>query len=455
MQPGFVSKWRLRGRSRPQDRTHSSQVASKMNITVLIKVNEPTYSPMMSGVKGGNGSCRHTKDQVAPLPKHNITFPSEESFVLPTFSTAAKVRVAITCILFVSSACFNIAALWTITHKHRKKSHIRILIINLAMADLLVTFIVMPLDAIWNVTVQWYAGDLACKVLMFLKLVAMYASAFVTVVISLDRQSAVLNPLGVGEAKRKNKTMLCVAWILSILLAIPQVVVFHTVSRSQPVHFVQCATVGSFEAHWQETLYNMFTFACLFLLPLLIMVLCYSRILREISRKMKKACDVSSKEVHLRRSFNNIPKARMRTLKMSIVIVLTFIVCWTPYYLLGIWYWFSPDMLTREKVPPSLSHILFLFGLFNACLDPVIYGLFTIHFRREIRRVCRCAKQTTDPDTASVATGSFRVSTTAVPIKKVTGFQKASGKYELEVTGVGIHSGKCEHCKRTVAESCM
>ncbi|XP_069508739.1 gonadotropin-releasing hormone II receptor-like [Ambystoma mexicanum] len=418
-------------------------------------MNISVFSPMMCGVKGLNQSCKHVKDQAALWPRPNITFPSEESFVLPTFSTAAKVRVAITCILFVSSTCFNLATLWTITHKHRKKSHIRILIINLAMADLLVTFIVMPLDAIWNVTVQWYAGDLACRLLMFLKLVAMYASAFVTVVISLDRQSAVLNPLAIGEAKKKNKTMLCVAWILSILLAIPQLVVFHTVSRSQPVYFVQCATVGSFQAHWQETLYNMFTFACLFLLPLLIMVLCYSRILREISRKMKKACAVSSKEVHLRRSYNNIPKARMRTLKMSIVIVLTFIVCWTPYYLLGIWYWFSPEMLTREKVPPSLSHILFLFGLFNACLDPVIYGLFTIHFRREIRRVCRCAKHATDADTASMATGSFRVSTTAVPIKKALGCQDGSGRFELEVTGVGIHNGKCEHCKGKVAESFM
>ncbi|XP_053551595.1 gonadotropin-releasing hormone II receptor-like [Bombina bombina] len=372
--------------------------------------------------------------------------------MLPTFSTAAKVRVAITCILFISSACFNIAALWTITHKHRKRSHIRILIINLALADLLITFIVMPLDAVWNVTLQWYAGDLACRILMFLKLVAMYSSAFVTVVISLDRQSAILNPLGIGDAKKKNKTMLSVAWVLSLLLATPQLFVFHTVSRSQPEYFIQCATVGSFQEHWQETMYNMFTFFCLFLIPLLIMVFCYSRILIEISRKMKKA--FSSGEIHLRRSYNNIPRARLRTLKMSLVIVLTFIVCWTPYYLLGIWYWFSPEMLTREKVPTSLSHILFLFGLFNTCLDPIIYGLFTIHFRREIRRVCRCTTQGMD-DTTSLGTGSFRVSTTAVPIKRAVGTTGGSGKFELEVTGLGLNSGKCDQCRRKVGESFM
>ena len=79
-------------------------------------------------------------------------------------------------------------------------------------------------------------------------------------------------------------------------------------------------------------------------------------------------------EIRLRRSNNNIiPKARMRTLKMSIVIVSSFIVCWTPYYLLGLWYWFSPEGL-KEAVSDSFTHLLFLFGLFNACLDPLIYG---------------------------------------------------------------------------------
>ncbi|KAM4690057.1 gonadotropin-releasing hormone receptor [Rhinophrynus dorsalis] len=400
-----------------------------------------------------NMSCIRMNEVERPQGP-NITLLNDEHFVLPTFSTAAKVRVAITCVLFLSSACFNTAALWTITHKYRKKSHIRILIINLATADLLITFIVMPLDAVWNVTVQWYAGDVACRILMFLKLVAMYSSAFVTVVISLDRQAAILNPLGIGDAKKNNKIMLFVAWVLSILLAIPQLFVFHAVSRSQPVYFIQCATVGSFQAHWQETVYNMFTFFCLFLLPLLIMVICYSRILMEITQKMKKDC-VSSKNIHLRRSSNNIPRARMRTLKMSLVIVLTFIVCWTPYYLLGIWYWFSPDMLTRKKVPPSLSHILFLFGLLSTCLDPIIYGLFTIHFRREIRRVCRCTTQGKDNDTVSLGTGSFRISTTAVPVRRAAGTHGDSGKFELEVTGLGLHSGKCDHCRKKVVESFM
>lgn len=47
----------------------------------------------------------------------------------------------------------------------------------------------------------------------------------------------------------------------------------------EAVDFTQCATHGSFGRRWQETLYNMFTFATLFVLPLLAMSCCYSRIL--------------------------------------------------------------------------------------------------------------------------------------------------------------------------------
>lgn len=71
---------------------------------------------------------------------------------------------------------------------------------------------------------------------------------------------------------------------------------------------------------------------------------------------------------------------RLRALRLALLVLLTFVLCWAPYYLLGLWYWFSPAMLTQ--VPPSLSHILFLFGLLNAPLDPLLYGAFTLGCRR-------------------------------------------------------------------------
>lgn len=146
----------------------------------------------------------------------------------------------------------------------------------------------------------------------------------------------------------------------------------------------------------------------------------------------------------------------MRTLRMSIAIVLTFIVCWTPYYLLGLWYWFSPEMLTRQKVPPALSHILFLFGLFNTCLDPLVYGLFTVHFRRELRRACRCGRRRQEQDggEAALTTGSFRASTAAGRAGSSLG-GTGSSLGGAESHELGALGRRCELCRRRTVESFM
>ncbi|XP_040562332.1 gonadotropin-releasing hormone II receptor isoform X1 [Gallus gallus] len=317
------------------------------------------------------------------------------------------------------------------------RSHIRVLLRHLAAADLLVTVVVMPLDAIWNITLQWRAGDLACRLLMYLRLLAMYASAFVTVVISLDRQAAILRPLAIARARCRNRAMLRAAWMLSAALAVPQLFLFHTITLHAPHNFTQCTTHGSFPQPWHETLYNMLSFSCLFLLPLLIMVCCYTRILLEISRRMGSSL-FSSRDVPLRCSGSNIPRARLRTLKMSLVIVSSFILCWTPYYLLGLWYWFCPRAM-QQKVPPSLSHILFIFGLFNACLDPITYGLFTIPFRR--RCGCPCG-HSSEPEPPSPATGSFHCS--ASSLRGRQGMGGTEGPHPPIELGLPTGAGSCQ-----------
>ncbi|NXA36211.1 GNRR2 protein, partial [Eudromia elegans] len=301
----------------------------------------------------------------------------------PTFTAAARARVAVTAVLFVLAACGNGAVLGSLLRRRRRrrrmarrrKSRVRPLVLSLALADLLVAVAVMPLDAAWNATVQWRAGRLPCKLLNFLKLFAMYAAALVLVVLSLDRRAAVLRPL--ASARRRNRCLLRAAWAASVLLASPQLFLFH-LQTVPGANFTQCVTHGSFQEHWEETVYNMFTFSTLYVTPLSVMVICYVQIIWEISKQLKISKGL------VRNKSDHISKARMKTLKMTIAIVATFIICWTPYYLLGLWYWFQPDMI--QRMPEYVSHGLFLLGLLHTCTDPVIYGLCTPSFREDARR---------------------------------------------------------------------
>ncbi|KAM5172343.1 gonadotropin-releasing hormone II receptor-like [Mantella aurantiaca] len=293
----------------------------------------------------------------------------------PTFTTAAKVRVGVTCCFFLIALCCNVAVLCSISGK-RCKSHLRILILSLSVADLLVTLLVMPLDAMWNIMIQWYADELSCKILNFGKLFAMYSAALVLVVISLDRHWAILYPLSFTSAGQRNRIMLWTAWIGSLLLASPQLFLFR-LQTVPGANFTQCATHGSFAQRWQETTYNMFTFCTLFVTPLGVMIVCYTRILWEIGKQMKHKNELARSKNDL------ISKARLKTLKMTLVIVVSFMVCWTPYYLLGIWYWFQPEMI--HLTPEYIHHSLFLFGLLHTCTDPLVYGLYTPSFKEDLR----------------------------------------------------------------------
>ncbi|XP_032621964.1 gonadotropin-releasing hormone II receptor-like [Chelonoidis abingdonii] len=321
-----------------------------------------------------------TPPQSANVVDENLSVSGcPEPWIEPTFTLAARVRVIITICFFLIAASSNSVVLYSIMRK-RRKSHVRLLILSLTVADLLVTFTVMPLDAVWNMTVQWYAGDLPCKLLNFLKLFAMYSAALVLVVISLDRHSAILHPFAFANSSRRNRLMLCVAWGMSLLLASPQLFLFH-LHTIPGVNFTQCVTHGSFQEHWEEITYNMFTFTTLYIAPLSVMIVCYIRIIWEISKQLKI-------NKGLARSKNDhISKARMKTLKMTIVIVASFVICWTPYYLLGLWYWFQPDMI--QRMPEYINHSLFLFGLLHTCTDPVIYGLYTPSFREDMKACLR------------------------------------------------------------------
>ncbi|KAM5271595.1 gonadotropin-releasing hormone receptor isoform 2-T2 [Ctenodactylus gundi] len=146
---------------------------------------------------------------------------------LPTLTLSGKIRVTVTFFLFLLSTIFNASFLlklhkWTQKEKGKKHSRMKVLLKHLTLANLLETLIVMPLDGMWNITVQWYAGEFLCKVLSYLKLFSMYAPAFMMVVISLDRSLAITKPLAVQSNSKLEQSMTGLAWILSSVFAGPQ-----------------------------------------------------------------------------------------------------------------------------------------------------------------------------------------------------------------------------------------
>ncbi|GLV40451.1 Adipokinetic hormone receptor [Carabus blaptoides fortunei] len=277
-------------------------------------------------------------------------------------------------ILMVLSAIGNITVLVLILRRRRQtKSRINLMLMHLATADLLVTFLMMPMEIGWAITVSWRAGDAMCRIMAFFRMFGLYLSSFVLVCISIDRFYAVVKPLHFSGKDRRVKLMLAAAWVGSMICSLPQALVFHVESHPNVTWYNQCITYNSFPTRTHELAYSMFGMLMMYTFPLVVIFYSYASTFLEIYRRARES---SGGDGIRRSSLGFLGRAKIQTLKMTIVIVFVFFVCWTPYYVMSFWYWFDRDSAIR--VDQRIQKALFLFACTNSCMNPIVYGAFNI-----------------------------------------------------------------------------
>lgn len=113
--------------------------------------------------------------------------------------------------------------------------------------------------------------------------------------------------------------------------------------------------------------------------PLIAFIYCYGAIYLEIYRKNQRVLKDVIAERFRRSNDDVLSRAKKRTLKMTISIVIVFIICWTPYYFICMWY--SLDKTSVDKVNSLVRKALFIFASTNSCMNPLVYGLYNIRGR--------------------------------------------------------------------------
>ncbi|VVD04198.1 unnamed protein product [Leptidea sinapis] len=79
--------------------------------------------------------------------------------------------------LFMVGAAGNMAVFIALVRSRRRKSRVNLLMTHLVIADLIVTFIVIPLEIGWRTTNEWLAGNFACKFFLVLRAFGLYLSS--------------------------------------------------------------------------------------------------------------------------------------------------------------------------------------------------------------------------------------------------------------------------------------
>jgi 7 transmembrane receptor (rhodopsin family) len=154
-----------------------------------------------------------TTDELCTQLKANLTEMQQSQFDwasygctklehAPHLTDKVILKVIVLSIMGILSLVGNMATIWNIQKNRTSRRALRhscsaiyALIVHLSVADILVTFFCIIGEALWSYTVEWLAGDIACKLVKIFQMFALYLSTNVLVLIGIDRWVAVKYPM--------------------------------------------------------------------------------------------------------------------------------------------------------------------------------------------------------------------------------------------------------------------
>lgn len=150
--------------------------------------------------------CLQLKSNLTELERNQVDWASYGCTILlehaPQLNDKIIVKVIVLSLMGIMSLIGNIATIWNIQKNRATRRALRhscsaiyALILHLSVADILVTFFCIIGEALWSYTVEWLAGDLACKLVKIGQMFSLYLSTNVLVLIGIDRWVAVKYPM--------------------------------------------------------------------------------------------------------------------------------------------------------------------------------------------------------------------------------------------------------------------
>uniref|UniRef100_A0A3Q1FAE5 Vasopressin V2 receptor-like n=1 Tax=Acanthochromis polyacanthus TaxID=80966 RepID=A0A3Q1FAE5_9TELE len=299
----------------------------------------------------------------------------------------AKVEIALLSAIFVSAAILNTALLLILWRQRKQMTRMRIFVFHLCLADLVVAFFQVCPQLMWDITDRFVGPDLVCRVVKYLQVLGMFSSTYMIVVMTVDRYQAVCNPMVKFQRTRTRLNIpVCAAWGISLLGSLPQVFIFSRVEVEPGVF--DCW--ANFIQPWGLQTYITWTTLVIFVLPVITVTVCQVRIFRAIQINLyQKTQQLGSVGVPLPSRASGVAgmsKARVKTLKMTVVIVLAYVICWAPFFTVQLWSAWDINAPTET----ATFTILMLLASLNSCANPCIYLLFSGQFpKRLVTLLCR------------------------------------------------------------------
>ncbi|XP_010219988.1 PREDICTED: C3a anaphylatoxin chemotactic receptor-like [Tinamus guttatus] len=286
-----------------------------------------------------------------------------------TWNIERSVVCVILSLSFVIGTPGNCIVIWTVCTKMKQIPPSVLLILNLAIADILV-LITLPIW-IYSFADSWVFGTTFCKILVFVIYCSMYASIFLITALSLERLMAVFYPFTIQRYKTKEKifVIMFLIWFLSITFGVSVIPFQETEELGGGL---QC-TCRNYSSNRQKVSYLLLETLAGFVIPFFIICTCYVCVVKRISKMTYQS------------------KRRSEWLIASVVVA--FILCWLPHHLFNILEIISVQIENSNKeMSLALDEVLNL-GVYisgalvfiSSCINPLLYAFAARKFQNHLR----------------------------------------------------------------------
>ncbi|XP_071948462.1 prokineticin receptor 2-like [Antedon mediterranea] len=303
--------------------------------------------------------------------------PIKESF--PDVHPAIKVFLAsIYVCMMVISGIGNLLLCCVIAAYRRMRTTTNILIGNLAWSDFLVAVICVPFNFHYYTASVWPYGEEICKLVNYVKSASLYVSTNSLLVMALDRYVIIMNPLRPRMTRLCTIIIIAFVWIFSFCLAIPTLINTAVLKIHKDDGTIkQCLGDWTNGHHLRN--YTLTLIIIAFIIPMIIMTAVYSRIavklwFRNIPGNQCTAQQAAASE-----------QSKKRSVRMLIILVVTFAVCFGPYYS---FIFFRDVMLLFTHTDHLVYYGFYIvecLAMSNCIVDTVTYVILNPNFRKHAR----------------------------------------------------------------------
>ncbi|XP_051789407.1 somatostatin receptor type 5 [Erpetoichthys calabaricus] len=272
----------------------------------------------------------------------------------------------IVCVIGLSG---NTLVIYVVLRYTKMKTVTNIYIFNLAMADELF-MLGLPFLATQNALSYWPYGTFLCRLVMTVDGINQFTSIFCLTVMSIDRYLAVVHPIKSTKWRRPRvaKMISATVWLLSFLVVLP-VIIYADIQEE----FNTCNINWPDPKSVWSAAFIIYASVIGFFGPLLVISLCYLLIVIKIKSSSLRVTSVRRRN------------CERKVTRMVVVIVLVFVICWLPFYILNI-----VNLIVLLPEEPVVMGIYF-FGVVlsyaNSCTNPILYGFLSDNFKQSFRKV--------------------------------------------------------------------